>query len=251
MIKINRIIIILMTAGCLHQKLAAEDSGDLFMQANEAYIQGDFNRAIELYKDIVRSETVHLPEVYYNIGNAYFRIGQPGRALLWWERTLILVPRDKDARFNRTFARTRLLKDYQSRKAADIILRLLKNSINLNEAKTLCAVIYIVGMLCFAGWLFLRNKLYVKTSLMCLCLVIISGVYLRVIYVYQVSSRRAVIVVPTAEVYNGPDESFNVGFTIPEGTEAVLLREKSAWQEIGIKRRGLKGWIKKEMVEQI
>ncbi|RKY48241.1 MAG: hypothetical protein DRP91_06265, partial [Candidatus Neomarinimicrobiota bacterium] len=71
----------------------------LFEKANEKYLNGDYRGAIELYEKILK-EGYESDRVYYNLGNAYYRVGELGRAILFYEKALKLNPGDENVRFN-------------------------------------------------------------------------------------------------------------------------------------------------------
>lgn len=229
----------------------AQGAGDLFRKANDAYTRGDFTTAQQLYERIMHEEDVISPEIYYNLGNTYYRLGKSGKAFLYWERTLKIVPRDKDTRFNITFVRSRLFAEEEEKKALEIVIGWLQRLPTLNEMAIIGAVMYCAGMLCIIGYLFFKQPVLLKSVIVSGIILVICCAWMFILYQYHISLRRGIVVVPTVEVHNGPDESFKVGFTAVEGSETVLLRESGEWQEIGISRRGLKGWVKKEMVEAI
>ena len=79
--------------------------------ASEAYRTEDYKKSIQLYEQVVAqqiSEGKESAEIYYNLGNAYFRNGETAKAILNYERALLLNPGDSDIRHNLRFARTRI-----------------------------------------------------------------------------------------------------------------------------------------------
>ena len=83
--------------------LAAEPSAQ-FAKANQEYAGGDFKAAIADYEELVRSGQ-DTPNVFYNLGNAYFRQNNFGRAILNYERALALEPHHPEAQANLRVAR--------------------------------------------------------------------------------------------------------------------------------------------------
>ncbi|GAB6193668.1 tetratricopeptide repeat protein [Desulfocastanea catecholica] len=71
----------------------AEES--LFQEANRAYSRGDYTQAIEQYRQIITT-TGYSPSLLYNLANSYALSGQPGQAVLNYERALRLAPSDPD-----------------------------------------------------------------------------------------------------------------------------------------------------------
>jgi uncharacterized protein YraI len=73
--------------------------------------------------------------------------------------------------------------------------------------------------------------------------------YLRIYY--QEVEKKAIVVMQQGEVKNGPGTEYCTAFTVPEGKEVVILEKRDEWVEIGLKEKGLKGWVKKEEIEKI
>lgn len=65
------------------------------------------------------------------------------------------------------------------------------------------------------------------------------------------SQYQAIVVQGPGEVRNGPGVDYAVGFTIPEGTEVLILNERADWKQVGIPQQGLKGWMPAEDIEKI
>jgi len=78
-----------------------------FFKANEAYKAGDFKEAIQGYEGLIRSGIVD-GHIYYNLGNAYFRLNRLGHAILNYEKARLLMPRDADLLFNLSQARGKI-----------------------------------------------------------------------------------------------------------------------------------------------
>lgn len=83
----------------------AQENAHRFIAAMKAYQSQDYDTAIKEMEDIVRGG-VQNGALYYNLGNAYLKDNQLGRAILWYERALKLLPNDPDLRFNADYARS-------------------------------------------------------------------------------------------------------------------------------------------------
>ena len=77
---------------------------DAWKRGNDAFLRGDYAAAVTAYEQLDRQEILS-PELDYNLGNAYYRLGQLGRAIWAWERALDLDPDADDARYNLQQAR--------------------------------------------------------------------------------------------------------------------------------------------------
>ncbi len=86
----------------------AMNAMSLAAQADSAYNHEDFVQAVRLYHQAITADGVS-PELYYNLGNAYYRIGKMGRAVIYYERALKLDPSFQDARTNLEFVKTKII----------------------------------------------------------------------------------------------------------------------------------------------
>lgn len=85
----------------------ADGQGKRFLQGLDAYEKEDYAAAAEHFAAIAEAG-VRNGALYYNLGNAYLKMGDLGRARLWYERAARLTPRDPDLNFNRDYAASRL-----------------------------------------------------------------------------------------------------------------------------------------------
>ena len=72
---------------------------------DSAYANGDYQAAIDVYQAILADNSVS-PEIFYNLGNAYYKTSEIGKAILNYERALLLDPSDSDIRFNLELAQS-------------------------------------------------------------------------------------------------------------------------------------------------
>src|SRR5665647_492830 len=88
----NTILAILLTATVFAQ-------ADLLQKANELYTKDQFKQSIDVYNQILMTN-MESPEVYYNLGNAYYKTKNYPQAILNFERDQLLSPDDEDIAFN-------------------------------------------------------------------------------------------------------------------------------------------------------
>ncbi len=85
----------------------ANDPASLIAQADSAYTSDEYGRALDLYLQVADSCGTSA-KLWYNIGNTYYRLGNPGMAVVAYERALRIDPSDADARTNLEFVNSRL-----------------------------------------------------------------------------------------------------------------------------------------------
>lgn len=85
----------------------AYSQNDLIQQADSAYTSDNFKEAADFYNHIINTEGSS-PQLLYNLGNCYYRLGQNGKAILCYERALRLDPTFKDAKVNLDFVNSKI-----------------------------------------------------------------------------------------------------------------------------------------------
>src|SRR6266699_3853607 len=95
------LMLVLLCAGSVAR---TQDVSTAFDQANRLYEEGKFTEAAAAYEKMLRQGQAS-PALYFNLGNAFFKAGQVGRAVLNYRLAERLAPRDPDVRANLKFAR--------------------------------------------------------------------------------------------------------------------------------------------------
>jgi tetratricopeptide (TPR) repeat protein len=227
----------------------AEDVNDWFGQARSAYDRQAYPEAIAFYKMILDAGR-ELPEVYYNLGNAYYKAGEIGLAMAAYQRAIKIAPQDEDILYNIQFLRARLgVQPDQDGPLA----KMLKGLWSALPWKTLRAITWTIFiLLCallgrsawFGGWHRGGLGWSLAAGVMFLCL---AG-WTAARYYQEEQQRWAVVIAEQVEARNGPGADFPVGFTAPRGREVRWLSREGDWVAIGLVPEGYKGWVKREEI---
>ncbi|MDX9780398.1 MAG: tetratricopeptide repeat protein, partial [bacterium] len=105
---IKRILIIALLPLLILAKSDNPGRDPLFKQAVSAYAAEDYQSALAQFRDLAESGTVSW-ELYYNIGNSYYRLGETGPAIQYWEKAALLAPAHPDIRYNLSIVREQLI----------------------------------------------------------------------------------------------------------------------------------------------
>ena len=143
----RRIVMLLHTAILLHSapSLAQES---MFEDGNRQYQDGDYESALSSYLQVLEAG-FESGALYYNIGNCYFKLGDLGRSILFYERALAENPRDDDARANLELAES-LTADEIVPLPGFWVLRAVDWWVHALPSSWLAAIVgmaYVVGML--------------------------------------------------------------------------------------------------------
>ena len=221
----------------------AADVSAAFDSANRLYEQGKFADAASAYQKIVESGSVSAA-IYFNLGNAYFKSGQLGRAIAALREAENLTPRDANMRANLQFIRGRVQGPTGSAESWQRWLSVL----TLNEWAILTAAILWVWL----GLLILIQfrpalKQSLRGLLWCGAVVILLFGGCTYAAWSGESTKTAVIISPDVVVHNGPLDEAPTAATVHDGAELTVLDTKNDWLQVQVDAKRI-GWVKKEQV---
>ncbi len=248
------VLLLTLPAGLEAQSLSYPDS--LFQAGVEAYTQGDFDQALKDWKD-VEATGLMSKELYYNLGNAYFKSGEIAPAILWYERALRLDPSDADVRYNLDFARA--LTQDKIEEVPEIFFVQWRHALCYllpsNTWAALCLVFLALAVAC--ALLFLlgstsgRRRLGFFVGIACLILAFLGWDFAQWQRQEALAQDRAIVMRPVSSVKSSPsDGSAKDLFILHEGTRVRILDNVGGYSQIEI-ADGRQGWIPSGEIEVI
>ena len=234
--------------------LAAQQ--EILERGNQLYQQEDFRGAVEAYETVLHAG-FESPELHYNLGNAYFKEGELGRAILSWERALERAPGDPDAAANLALARS-LTADAIEPLPRFWLFSAIAWWVLLLPRGLLLAVVGIAWVL---GWGALSLRLLGRRedvgawatwiAVACAGLVMVFGTNLVVRELGLGAAERAVILAEAVSVRSAPsDDDDLMLFEVHEGTTVRIDRRAGEWAEI-VLDDGKVGWARLSVMEPI
>lgn len=234
---------------------AQSAAAGLYEQANQAYGEGKFPEAIQTYEQILESGFTN-GAVLYNLGNAYFKDNQLGRAILFYERAKRLLPRDPDVAANLALG-NQLTVDKIASERMPIVIRPFTwpaRHMSIAELTRVSFLLYIVTAALAVATIWMRSRMARKRLLLAsliagLLLIICTASLLGNIHGQQMVSW-VIILKPVCDARSGPGDESTKIFTIHEGTKARIRQQREGWYLISLPN-GLAGWVPKEIAEII
>lgn len=244
-------LLFLLNAVAWGQGIRVADS--LFTSASVKYDGADYKGAVEDYGAILNTGFEGV-EIYYNLGNAYFKGGEVGRAIASYRRALKLNPRDEETKTNLAFAKQFTIDrlEYPQVNFFASLFRGILSAFNAEEAFWIWTIL-LWGTLCLWGLHFLsrhRTRVFVTLATILVCLLLIISIPTAARIYNQETETRGVLTSPEAKIYSGPGEDFTLQFTGHEGLEFSIDERREAYCRITLDN-GVKGWVKSEAVEVI
>ncbi len=225
----------------------------LFSQANELYQQADYEQAVQLYEQCIAEAPS--ADVYYNLGNAYFKQGDLSHAIIAYERSLRLNPRDKDCRHNLAFAKTQIIDNVEDNTFilsswATLIRNQLTQSTWLILSIVFWCVMLITLLLYSSTPLPLpARKAAFHLAWISLLFAIIMGLNAHSLHRRDTLRQEAIITQGIVNAKASPDRSGTELFTLHEGTKVTVDETLGDWSNIHVGNHV--GWIPTSNLERI
>jgi len=225
-----------------------EDPVELFVTANTSYEEGNAGRAVQLYQ-LLLEQGYGSAELHYNLGNAYLRNGELGRAIASYRRSSVLQPRDEDVAANLSFARKSIKDAVAPPQPSAIASTLFFWHYTLSRGE-LALVVILLNFLFFALLavrLFSRgNELLRWATMVVLLLLLTTGISLGL---RSFAPQRIAVIIPQEiGAHNGPDPGAVVRFKLHAGSEVHIEDSRDGWLRIRLSD-GKTGWIQRDWAE--
>lgn len=207
----------------------AAQAGVTPAMADSAYTREQYGEAIELYTQLL-AERGPQAEVYYNLGNAWYRHGNVARAVLNYERALRIDPSNSDARANLAFVRSHLQdKPEENNSLFTRLHRGVVAALSANAWAWIALVSFIILCGAAAAYIFSGNVLLRKTGFFGGLAMIVVTVYF-VVVAAEADSRlsdrsEAIVTVPSTLLNSSPRQPRQTEKVVPlhEGTKVEII----------------------------
>jgi tetratricopeptide (TPR) repeat protein len=226
----------------------AQDLESLFSQANRLYEQGKFAEAAKAYDNMLQVGVVS-PSLYFNAGNAWFKSGQIGRAIVEYRKAEKLSPRDPDIRANLQFARNQIA-NYIPALPGTRFTRWM-NRLSVNEwtvaASASLALLFIVLTI---QQLSPNLRKPLRTPALILALATICLAICLYVDFSDAQTKAGVITTSEAVIRRGPFDESQSAFTVRDGAELLIVDAKDNWLQVADATHRT-GWIKNNQLSVI
>ena len=223
--------------------------------ADNEYAKKNYTQAIADYQELLKDGVS--ADIYYNLGNAYYRTDNITQALLAYERAHLLSPGDADIRFNLEMARSKTI-DKITPQSEMFFVTWYKALVNLMSvdgwAYTACLslLIAIIAMLIY---IFYGNDKVraggFYASITFIVIFILANIFAFEQRDLLINRTGAIITSPAATVKNGPSANAGSAFVIHEGTRVDIIDKSLAnWRSIRL-ADGREGWVTTKQLEEI
>ena len=226
---------------------AQQDAERWFEQANAASNAGSYDTALMLYDQVVATELESVP-LYFNMGNAYYKMREYPMAIYYYEKALKIDPGNEDVRTNLAIANLAIVDKIEEVPQSFIVKGWngLKNAFSGQQWTVLSLVAF--ALLLVSAFLFLRarrmgmRKLGFFMGLVMLLVFALSVIFAAQLKQASMTEDQAIIMAPTVTVKSTPNEVSVDLFVLHEGTKVEILDHADGWNKIKI-GDGSIGWL--------
>lgn len=235
---------------------AAKQQGNVTKsEGDSAYIRNDFASAIQIYENLLKKGEA--AEVYYNLGNSYYKAGDIAKAILNYERALLLQPGNADVRANLEIARSKTIDKVVPVPEIFFVswIKSLINSMSIDAWAKLGVVFFILLLGSLYLFFFSKQIVWKKTGfiagLVFFVFVILANVFASQQKNELIERNDAIVLSPSVTVRSTPSDSGTSLFILHEGHK-VEIKDNSMreWKEIRLED-GKVGWVPASAVEVI
>jgi tetratricopeptide (TPR) repeat protein len=265
--------IIVAGAGWAAAQSVVDDPAVVFRAGNASYEAGDYPAAVEAYRRLTDAGVVN-GNLYYNLGNAYYKNNELGHAVLFYVRALRVQPRNDEARENLELVRSQL-RDKQFVRQQNRLVRgfiWLHNNLSTPEMLVFASASYI--LLCLLAIVFIfRSRpivaaVYHRMSIlspgrlvgltraqdllvaMGLAAILLVTTGISSYWKLAVDRSEAVVLADEVAVFSSPTDDTTLQFKIHEGTMVTISDHRAVWTKIALPG-GMSGWVATESIEKV
>ncbi len=219
----------------------------LFRSASRDYNDGNYEEAVKNYLAILE-EGQHSAALYYNLGNAYYKLNEIGPSIYFYEKALLLAPNDQEIRNNLRFAQHMTLDaiDKLPETGLSKIYNTVKEWLSFDEWAYIAVAFMILFVLTYITFHSLRytaqKRIAFITSLMALLFAIGSVAMAFTLYTDFNMEDPAIIFSEQIAVRSEPNPRGQEVFVLHEGTKVEVLDELNDYLKIRL-ADGKTGWL--------
>ena len=235
--------------------LSFSQHNDVFISANEKYNSLDFVGAIEKYNKLIISG-FHSSELYFNLGNAYYKIDSLAQSIYYYEKGLKYFPNDDSLIQNLEYLNNLTIDDIEPL-PKDFVSKQLNNFLNyfsLDSWSIITIIIVILSCVLFLLYFFSKSYKTKRTFFAIFILSFTLASFLLFInlkiYNFKSNFEFGIVFEEVVDVNLEPNNKSEILFEIHEGTKIEIIEDFNDWFKVKLSN-GQIGWILKNQIKII
>jgi tetratricopeptide (TPR) repeat protein len=227
-----------------------------FEKGNALYQKGEYKQAAQEYENILKEEKQHSAELYFNLGNCYYKLNKVAPSIYNYEKALVLKPNDAETLNNLKFARKLTIDEIKDVPKVGFA-KLIQNFtgiFNYNTWAWISIGIAFIFLLSFIGYYFsqltLSKRIYfigMFILLFALLLSVSAGITEKSHYD---NDLPAIVFAEMTEVRSEPQKAGSSIFLLHEGAKVYVKETLENWKKIEL-TDGTEGWIDASAIKEV
>ncbi|UOB19220.1 tetratricopeptide repeat protein [Abyssalbus ytuae] len=235
--------------------VSSQQTDNLFESANQLYNDGKYQEAINNYLKIIENGE-HSASLYFNLGNAYYKLNRVAPSIYYYEKALQLSPNDSDITNNLLYAQNMTVDAIEvlPQTGFSKILQGLIGKVSYNTwaiTSILCMLLFVITFLVYYFSSYQNKKrLFFIISITSLLFSLLSLIFAFTGYNYVNSKKPAIVFAKETGVNAEPNHRSNEIFVLHEGTKVNVEEEMGEWKKIKL-ADGKTGWLPSTEIKEI
>lgn len=227
-----------------------------FEKGNALYQKGQYQQAVDVYESIIKEDKQHSAELYFNLGNAYYKLNKVAPSIYNYEKALVLKPHDPETLNNLKFAKKLTIDEIKEIPKVGFS-KLIQNFTGIFDYNTwakISVAIAFVFLLSFIGYYFsqltLSKRLYfigMFVLLVALLLSVSAGIAEKN---HFDNDRPAIVFAELSEVRSEPQKAGTAIFLLHEGAKVYVTETVGQWKKVEL-TDGTEGWIDASTIKEV
>jgi tetratricopeptide (TPR) repeat protein len=241
-------LILSFTLSVLFIAALAGSPDKIFLEANAAYQQNNFQKANELYKKLVLEHKINSFEVYYNLANSFYRLADYPSAIFFYQKSLKIEPSNDDARYNLKLVQAKI--EDRIEPIPQLFYKRWFKSIRELASTDTWAIFFVAGFIlsvALFGIYLLSKTIHIRRmGFYAFCLLLVLSITFLGLswssFQQNEQKKHAVIFAGSISVKSAPVHSSQGLFILHAGTTLEIIDELGEWVKIRLED-GKEGWV--------
>ncbi|MCM4171160.1 tetratricopeptide repeat protein [Arenibacter sp. TNZ] len=235
--------------------LGFSQNQQLFDQATASYNEGEYTKAADNYLKILEGGE-HSAELYFNLGNTYYKLNNIAPSIYYYEKALLLKPNDQDIKNNLAYAQNMTLDAIEPLPQTTIskIYKQLTSKLTFDQWAYVAIVFMMLFVCCYIGFYYFKfsteKRIAFISSFIFLLISIIAVILAYVQYSKFKSDQPAIVFAEEVGIKSEPNNRSQAIFTLHAGSKVHVLEQLNDWKKIQIED-GKTGWLLADDIKEL
>ncbi len=228
---------------------------DGFEKGNEHYKNRKYEEAVQAYKSVLEAGK-ESAELYFNLGNSYYKLNKVALTIYYYEKALVLNPNDKEVLNNLEFAKKRTIDEIKEvpKVGFNKLLRDFTAIYNYNTWAWISVAFSVLFLGFFVGYYFsqiaLNKRIFFFGMFFLLSLLLVSVAAAIFEKSHFDNEKPAIVFADVTEVKSEPQNAGTAIFVLHEGTKVFVQEKLENWKKVQL-TDGTEGWIDANAIKEV